>query len=318
MQNMTLEKSEYLLNQKAVFPIGVYTTDSLTLVVDGMKEKEIISIYNSKTLELLSSLGQKGQGPNEFGEAPSVSFSENEVIQLFDWERKRLIGASLSNILSKDSLILEYEYHLPPEVIQAQKVQKIDNTIYAGGFLDEGFLAFVNDSTLDIEYISYDAVQTENTLNFTDRKWIYNSWYAVNKRKERIVFVMERMNQILIYDFNGNLEKIVRNESFSNDYKADRAKIPYYYNTVAVTDSLIYASWIGMSASEIENTLEEGIKPSSELHVFDWSGNPKYKFELENDFISFIEVDEANHQVIIINEFSDENSVKLYQSSLIN
>lgn len=309
------------LENSILSPMGIYVQDSLLIVIEQSSRDELIKLFNVDDLRLLNSFGAKGEGPYEFSDSPTILQPElikENTLELFDWDKKRILGISLDSLFNADELVTHYEFLLPPEVIDAQEAGKIaDNLYVASGFLSQGYVAFINENTLEISYIPFDKINELENSTVQKRKWFFNVWPAINISHQKIVLGMERFNKILIYNFDGTLYKSIRFEKFEPDFTAELEDIPYYYTRVLTTEKYIYAAWLGKSATEIEALMNRGEAPKSEIHVFDWDGNPVKRLILEDNFVSTFTIDTRNNRLLIINEFSEDFTPIFFESNFI-
>ncbi|HCI70499.1 MAG TPA: hypothetical protein DHV30_07845, partial [Balneola sp.] len=196
-----------------IAPSGLYVTDSMTIIIDEYANNNIVSFFDSKTLELITSFGSRGEGPKEFSDSPLIlqpDLANKDILELYDWGKKRLVRISLSALLKKDEIEILYETRIPPKVLDAQQVGKINNNLVASGTLSEGLVAFIDDSSFNISYLDFEPFSISKDLNISDRKWFLNMWMAINSDHEKIVLVAERFNHLLIYDFNGELLESIK------------------------------------------------------------------------------------------------------------
>tara|TARA_R110002126_G_scaffold385_1_gene2567 strand:- start:10040 stop:10237 length:198 start_codon:yes stop_codon:yes gene_type:complete len=63
--------------------------------------------------------------------------------------------------------------------------------------------------------------------------------------------------------------------------------------------------------------LTNGSSPTSEIHQVDWKGNFIKRFKLTNNFASVFDVDEANNQFIILDEFTTEPQLLFFKNEFI-
>lgn len=309
------------LEASVLFPSGIYVQDSMLVVVEQSSRDEIIKLYNVDELSLLTSFGAKGEGPDEFSDSPTVlqpQLIKKNTLELYDWSKKRILGVRLDTLINKEEFFTSYEFLLPPEVMDAQEAGKIGENLYvASGFLSNGYVAFINENTLEINYIPFDDVEELEDVTIQEKKWFFNVWPAINTSHQKIVLGMERFNRVLIYNFDGTLHKNIRFNEYKPDFKAKREDIPYYYTRVFTTEKYIYAAWLGKSVTEIEEQLNRGEAPESEIHVFDWDGNPVKRLNLEENFVSTFSIDARNNRILIINELSDDFNPIFFESNFI-
>jgi|GEM_PF-1510512 hypothetical protein len=299
--------------EKTVFdPKFIEVSDTLLLIVDN-NTKEIFQFFDLSNFSKVASFGNKGEGPGEVSTPAFInhnSFIDNDRFEYLDWGRKTLSVYSLEQILSTDEPVSVKEYMLPPKIISVQRAVFLeDNTVIGIGGIRDGKLvkaSMTNDSVLAVT--PYTPLQ-ENALEYATVGYIYTGEITINKEKEEIVVIMPRFKMIEFYDYNLNLLRDVRFEEnpktlLGENGSSARSETMRYYNDLAISGEHIYALYLGNELGSYR--AGEEIK-NSEIHIFDWEGNPIKKLAL-NTNLSRIAVDKKNGRIFGISAY--DNSVE--------
>lgn len=307
------------INVSLEYPSGIYVADSILILVEDYKRTNLLSIFNLSNNRLITSFGNRGKGPKEFSIAPTIlqpNLITENVLELYDWEKKRITAYNFEKLLSNTSEI-QYQYLLPPDIIEAQEAGFFNGELIATGTLKDGYLAFVDTQSLKLKHFPYDSTESARKLSLPDRAWFYNSWAEVNSSQNLFALAMYHFNTLKIYNVEGKLISETSFGDYDPTVDKNRELANYCYTQVTSSDDYIYAGWVGESLPSIEKIVENGSKPSSEIHQFDWEGNFIRRFKLSNNFASVFDVDEANNQFVIIDEFTSEPQLLFFKNEFI-
>lgn len=316
---ITLYPTDYTtLSDQITFAARVYVSELHLVTVEPFSQDQMVSIYDINTFDKLTVFGKQGNGPNEFLDFPSSlqpQLMDEGILELFDWSKKRLIGVDIETLIQSNETKYIYEHHLSPALIDAQIAGLIDGKLIAVGTLSEGLAAIMDLGSGQIQYHPfYPEPKTDSKP--MDIKWYFTSELAIHPNKEKFALAMYRFNQLIISDTNRTVQRVTRFNAFEPDFNPQR-NTPYYYTSLNVTNKHIYASWYGKSEYTFREESEKGMKPQSEIHVFDWSGNPVRRFSLGNSYVTHFAVDVANKRIISIDEYNEESPLLFYYTELI-
>lgn len=291
--------------------------DSLMIIGHARSWSIYNNIRNYKYGDVLSI----GQGPNEFYSIPRCSSSafinesdsliayipakDNGIINRLNLTRFVETGeesvsgfmksAFLSNevwdVISCDST--SYLLSLP-----INNFTGFNRTILANGKLC--FLPI----TASIDSV---CVQKEKDLNLLARVTRYN------RVADKFVEGMLYLNQINIFNRKGSWGKTIcvgtRLDNLEEVENQDRFSRKNAYTTVATWDFGFAAAYSGIT----EMDRQKGMGHPSELHFFDWEGNPIGKVHL-NHSVNAFDID-LNNQLLYI--LTEEDDFKIYKVSSI-
>lgn len=317
-----------LINDHLLNPKFIHLSDSILISLESDISKGFFKSFSLADYSFLGSYGVRGEGPEEFSNVLSnvaqvYNHRKDNSISIYDWGRKKLLDLDLVSLAKDDySFNKRKDYVVPPELLLAQRVTFLnDTTVIAADGIDEGILAFVNIESDSVSYIPFDLYKKRIDLSPRDKRKLNRAVYAVNKPRNRIVTAMLQYPKIILFDMEGDLIKEINFPLQKNPATKSEIDRKLFYRDVKVTDAYIYAVYLGLTSQETENIynnyLNKNSSFSTEVHVFNWEGEPVRKLLLENKFIPFIQVDGINNRIFAIDVFSDYKSVLSFESELI-
>jgi hypothetical protein len=310
-----------LKGHKILSPSSMSIVDSTLFFVERGVSTDIISYFSLEDFTSLGSFGKRGRGPNEFSQiiqhSVSVYNSKNNSIQLFDWVNKRISFFDISTLINAKPTP-DREYTLPPELMLAQRAAFLDDTtVVASGGIFEGVLAFADVRSDEVTYIDpYNIDSEEHNQRVISS--IYKGEFSINYDRGLIAFASNVIPEILLFDFSG---KLVHRIAY-NDYDlqeiitSDGDKRDIYFQDINATSSNIYATYIGKNFAQLEksmNSEDTGNTISTRVIAFNWDGNISKKYNLEDGYFPFIEVDENHDRLFSINRFSPSLDIVYFE-----
>jgi hypothetical protein len=261
--------------------------DSLLLIVDDADEF-YLSIYNRYRKQLLCKLFHKGKGPNELfnkpwlvGDAPQGMTTDKIVVD-DPGREERLILDIKESILAKKPIISK-KYHIP-------------NLFTNGHYVNDSIIiqTFDGENGYRLKYFNLENSQEldkPNHLNSIENKFIRK--YGLSAKmtkiipspdKKYLVGLFYHHKRIYLYSNEGKLLKIFQDKKsygtmFSEAIQSPRdlEKLPILFsNCLLSKDYMIVIC---------ENRLS-GETGLTSLYVFDYSGNPLYKYDLDRHIFS--------------------------------
>lgn len=289
-----------------LLPRSMFIVDN-KLFIYREKEDKLFHIFNLPNLDYVCDVGNRGQGPDDFGHLDTRSFHV--------YKNRFNVLEATSNILK--TVVFEND-HL--SVIHSEKMfqSKVSNN---GFYLlaDSVYLTF--GSLIDTqEYCLFDK-NTGKAVNIGD----YPQWTLRNVDQPHEVFITYlkscvvhpngkkfaafygRFKRLRIYDDSVNLlhEVDVKIEPYSVDIEKDiREQTVYYIGQPHATSNYIYALCSNSNGNVSSATND------CELHIWDWEGNPVgcYKFDRK---VSLMALSEAHNKIFALNN-SVDNEIYIY------
>ncbi|MCC5906901.1 MAG: hypothetical protein JJU13_11875 [Balneolaceae bacterium] len=324
---VTLEANEIdQINTHLIHPRSIHLSDSMLVVVERDVSDGIFKIFSLTDFSFLGSYGSRGEGPGEYSQIISNivqtrdSFGKSPFVVL-DWVHKRLTNISLEDILSGNIQGFEDSYILPPELMLSQRATFLnDTTVISMGGSDKGILAYVNTKTDSVSYIPFIPKIDEN-LSSRDATELYRGEFVIDKQRGRIVAATKWFPEMIIFDVEGEVQNVIRIPVQDHPANKLENQRTLFYKDLKITDKYIYGVYLKASQEEMgeiyNNYHSKDFSYSTEIHVFDWSGEPVRKIILEDKFLPFIEIDSINHQLFAIDVFSEDMSLLLFESEVI-
>jgi hypothetical protein len=335
LQPMVTDDTWQTLLEEVFYPQFISVIDSTLLVLDRSRNTDFFRFYSLENGSYLGSFGKRGEGPEEYsGMIQHVVQTINPVSEaeftVFDWVKKRLTAVNINfssqeneNSPSSSSLFTNSSnYLLLPDLMFAQRAAFLnDSTLIGMGGTEKGMLFFVDVNTDSTWYIPFQP-QLINGLQRRDILEMYRGEFAIHRQHGRIAIATKWFPEIVISDLDGNPEKVIQLMADTHHPSHfDEENRVLYYKDIKATDNYIYAVYLGLSFKQMEELLDEPRTSledySTEIHVFDWQGNPVRKFILENHFVQFIAIDPKSNKILALDILSDESALLSFGSQLI-
>jgi hypothetical protein len=314
------------VNQFILNPEFISIIDTFLIIYEPGLHDNMFKLFSLNDYSYLGGYGQIGQGPMEHSQVIQnfVQIIDDSTIQrliLFDWSKKRLVGLNITDLLNGSVVEYDLEYILIPEVILSQRATFLnDSTIVGMGGAHQGLMFFVNTRNETARFTPF-IPKLERKINLREISSLYRGEFVVDKKTNSIIAATKWFPQILIYDFDGNLQTITRFNKRINPMDQSEMDRILYYKDVKVSDHFIYAVYLGLSYSDMIKIRDEyemkGVTYSTEIHVYDRNANPVRKIILEDKFIQFISIDSINNRLFAIDVFSDSLSLIYFESEFI-
>jgi WD40 repeat protein len=309
-------------------PSNMCIVDSF-LIVSQSRKDSLFTLFKLPDCEHILSFGMSGRGPNEFNlsmeyvtlgavSGNSSMFAVGNMLTNIQYYR-------INDIIKRD--IIPYKVAgLPSELSRFRAITYLgDSVIFGAPYGGNIHICKYNTVTMKLEsFRDYPEV-----FPFDDPEIIrepFGYTMAAKPDNTKIVLGYYFKGTIEIYDLqNGksltlsykgfpSLKENTGLNSTSKFMKHNPEELIFCRN-IAATNKYIYVDVLNDHYSKIFN--ENGPKRSfiSEIHVFDWSGNPIAKFRFVN-FYRFFDIDKMDKYLYAIDD-SIENVIKRYDLSEI-
>lgn len=300
LKYVTDEVVEYSLSPRLLpidilNPTGIVAIDTFLVFVQR-HENKIIKVYGINDCMMLGNFLSKGNGPDEvvlftrfnqfyqqndesliwiqsypnFMGLLNINKSINENKTIFNKKIDFKVNNNMKNIFEESNAVFELNdsvFLLTKDPIRSQTFKENTNPFYVK-------LNHCLNIVYDTIYIN-----DLDDINF-DNKLIYSAYPAIKPSKDKIALFYTYMDAIIIIDLNSkNKTKVGLSNMGLNTKYAIQQKAQMHYEAFA-TDSLIF----GLRKDKNSNAV---------LHVYDWSGNFKYKLYL-NANVLFFSINEKN------------------------
>ncbi len=314
------------INSHLINPGFTFVLDSLLIVYERNVDNGFIKIFSLKDNAYLQGFGKRGRGPKEFSNVlqnfvETTGTKSLKAATIFDWGNARLVEWNIDSSLNRNLLKINQSYTLPPKTILAQRAIFInDSTIVGTGGIDKGSMFFANTQNDSIWYSDLIPPLSEEIGTQKDIAELYRSEFAVNYTKDLIVLSNKWFNQISFFDTEGTPKKIIKGKGNVLLKENSEMNRILYYKDMGITEKYIYAVYLNMSYNQMKKARESydsnGKTYSTEIHVFDWEGNPVRKLIMKDKFLQFIDVDPQNHRIYSLDTFSNSKLI-FFENKLI-
>ncbi len=277
----------------------------------------MFSVYNNKK-ELIKHICKKGEGPDEFSdltEFAGYDIENNEIkIHLFDIRKSILSTLNLSKSIAENSQVIENRYSISSKSNFDQFLRYVKPNLLVGGVINLDVnmsrvrLYNVKSKEIVNNYPLVPFIENNKKEDLTFRQYTYNTLYTsilnVKPDKKRLVSAMLHFDRFDILDLEGKLIKVVEynsgvNKKRNNPYsKNNESRV--FYSDVSTINRYIYLLYINQADLDYPNK-----SISTEVHVYDWNGNPIKKYLIPN-YLNFITVNEDDTEMMGISTPNEE------------
>ncbi len=217
-------------------------SDSMMFVLDETSTDKVVKVFSLPQGEFLSEFGNYGPGPYEIGGPNSLNVYEDDL----DGRTKALIVDLTQNcilVFDVDSVMHDEEYipqrihDLHHGVIPAQYV-RINNTQGFACKIQLGSTGAISSKSLGMFNLS-----TGELTDFAPEHSVANnnSVFSVSTKYGLVAEASTNVDEIKIYDFNGDLLYNVKGSEYTNDAQRRRS----FFSNVTFADDLILGVYSG-------------------------------------------------------------------------
>lgn len=276
------------------------------LIASQFSGNHFLRVYDASNCKLLGQLARKGSGVNEFPTSLMVDQYErcgdNDCLWVHDLNKGELIKINITKSLKEKITVVDQKIPTPAEsrfhtafFLDSQKViGRSTNSTPQMNRLQ--IYDPLDDEILKTISLFPEIKRSRTGLDFVLNKYnmLYVSHIGLKSDKTKIASAMASFDRIDIFNSDGDLEKSVFNGKEIPDTNLEyleetgSKKLQIYYSGIFTSDNYIYALYYGQPFSEYIN-----IPVPTEVRIFDWSGNPLCKIELDDYLFNFT-IDEKN------------------------
>lgn len=253
-------------------------TNNKLFIHDLYSQDSIITVYSTKSFKKLGNIGTYGQEPGHILQPGSLAFSSNkEKLFLVDNAKGHIVGYDIDSALNQSDYLPSTFIPYPSNIF-VSFIEHLEKDIFITRQLDintDLLIKFKSENIIDTLGKWY---QTDDPIVLMDDFTQY--YYGISKhpKKERYVSLYTAYDVIQVTDSTGNSTFTIGPEKISyKDIKNEYVT----YSRPYTSDDYIFASYIG---EEFNQLLSFSF---SNIHVFDWEGNPIAKFNLDIPLLNF-------------------------------
>ena len=274
---------------------GMTVKDSLLIMFNQLTEN-CIRIFNLNNNSLICEFGEYGNQPAEFksAEFTECQMRNDSILEIHDFGQKRLKTMNLTNILNGGNIWNNIKGGiLPDELFNVHSMKRLDeNSVIARPM--NGYEGGAGQIIYDFKTGKSRIIEFYPPLKGRFNKSnIYRGYTATNINKGVIVEALLYIDAVNFYDSTG---EIFKSYSFRDGVKMPeigRDKNPInrrpYSGRIYGTENYCYVNKV----DEIRENVAE-----TKIIVFDWEGNIKKVFQLDNIWFHEFCVDEKTKRII--------------------
>lgn len=307
---LNFPEEKWLIGEELYYDeIGVLEMNVIdTFMILRIPHKEnMFNVYELSNQSFIGSFGLKGKGPNEFlGPRYSNQFlidSTGIKIWINDIIREKYSLINVTKSLESKKTFVEKTFDINAE----QLFYFHDDKILGNDDSKKGRMFKYNPKIKEKNYSSFFPVIPQN---FHYQFITHKNICKLKTDKSKIVSVMHYFKRIDFFTTNGEIENSV---IYQDDYspseiieRFEQNKLINYYEDVTVTNDLIFAVYTNQLDDDVADVEKE-----LEIHVFDWSGNPKYLLHVP-EYVLNITIDEVNGYLYGLNYLSEDKNYMRY------
>lgn len=295
--------TEKLSSEVCRLPVPIFVPRFMGVTGDFLyiykeREEQVFVTFHIPEMLCLGNMGNRGQGPNDFNLLDTRSFSATD-------EGFQVMEAG-SNML-KDVILTD-------KGIQVRNSKQCFGQGYnSNGFypLEDGKYLTLGQLDDEQEFAIYDTQKDSLFSVGYYPQWhelskgeipfvIYLKTCAVHPSLNKVAVFYSKFKRMRIFDSSMNLlhDVNVQQEPYRTNWTAPEGKYPVYYiGKPYVTEQCIYA------LCSLSNTEKQG---NSELHVWDWNGNPIACYDLGRRISLFAVSEKVGKIYALDNAIEDE------------
>lgn len=301
---------------------SLFLTDS-TLVVwngDGV-ENYFFSQYSLKKNALIRKIVKSGRHRGEGLQILSAGMLDDRTIWYYDLGLKKAVVLELSDIKNTRDNILITEYALPGKIYYS--AQLLGKSRFLGsGSVDTGYVR-VSSMLQEIKLETNKQIREYGKMPESPSNTPFNSWRNANEgflytnpSRNKAVLAKHYTDEIEIFDLlNRKTIKVKGPENLTLEFNsfslpkldvaAPNEKTKVAFVTGTTTEKYIYLLYMG-----VFSTANRGYKVNASkcIYVYDWSGTPVMKINLDRDIMGFTV--SKNDKVIFAFDPDSKNIVK--------
>ena len=237
-----------------------------------------IHVYNKENLQLITKFGTTGLGPYEFPGSikPLTTIQHSNSISFYDpkiWHFKTI---NLDKYLLGDNIVnCIISTPMDPILINKDYIKVLDKHQFIGRYNNpdlEGMF-FIYD-TLNKQMKWIDPVPEVRGVELRNKIYLHDGEFIANSSKNSILYATKFFDQVLFYDFKGNLLKQyvfspLKKPLFDKRYLLPaRGSFMYGISAFATSEYCFVVRW-GIRSGSIE---PDHPPIPTQLLVFNWDG----------------------------------------------
>jgi hypothetical protein len=266
------------------------------LVMFASRRENLFFVYNADG-DSLGAFGTTGQGPNELlrGAGPcGQTYGTNMLVN--DVNGRKICAVDIRESLSRGTCVFSRKIKSTSFAVNSFVMN--DSTLVSEQIRSDNF--WLLKTNLNTEETSEEKVYKYDVQNVFIQ---YKSIWRMKPDGSKMASAMQSINMLNILDLRNNGRKslivnppVVSLDDIVTVIKTRSGETTWekraYYSGLEVTDKYIYALFKDQASQDDFDR----VKKELEIHVFDWDGNPVYKYIIP-EYLSCIAVDEIKGRI---------------------
>ncbi len=288
---------------------GVSLVDTFLIIHQSQvnKDKNLLNIYDVKTLEFLGSVGKYGaQGPNEFiGSSYAGQYVKDEDgihIWINDFPKSRMIALSIDKSLKagttivKETIKYKPEYDFSGELFLGEQnymIARQGGMEYNTNTNQFNVLKTKGDELQS--FGEYPEIKNVESTESNPYEWVNSGYMAAHPNRSKYAYGLFYYDLLRIFDESGNILNTIKTTNY-REYDAQNVvtkveeenELRVYYRSFKTTEKYIFAL---VHDQKLTNAVDVPIPVS--IRVFDWTGKLVAIINIPDYIISFA-IDEVS------------------------
>mgnify|MGYP006287349417 CR=1 FL=1 len=282
--------------------------DSLLIISSTMQSPYLIHFYNKNDFNYISSTGKRGSGPGEIS-SPGLGCIDNKegVVWYRDMGRKKLWKFGIAEALTNKDYIPSNSNMIPTDIFF------IDFNYFHNGIFSfsntnqEIFISYFNEKGEQLDSLNVrNDLKIYEKIDEQSRKYTSNYLYTSNIDRGLHAIAYRFCDVFSIIDSNGGIVSINYGPGRVRQ-KPDLKKLNQIITNyeIASNEEFIFCLYLGEKKFNEEKNSPMFPKV---LHIYDWTGTPLVKLELNYTVMSF-SIDNDSNRIVT---FSPETGGLIY------
>jgi len=284
--------------------------DSLLFVIPLGTNANFVNVYNKNTFRLLKTFCPKGRGPYEIEMlGPYYTDPKNKVFWIVDFPKNKIWGYCMDSVMTSSDYLPVF-YTMPQEVYPMTDLTVYNNNFYIPDPIGEHLLFCFDTTGEHIKSCGINMIN-EGLDYFSELSRIH---ILTNPYYKKTIVVYRHFDILQLLDMEHPEEKTVTIQGPDHFKFEEQVKLSIFDQVIAYfgnprfDDKYIYTLYMGLGTNDED-------KENKRIHVFDWTGKPVLKINLDHHICSFA-VDRENQRIIAY-AADMENSLVTYDISIL-
>jgi len=284
--------------------------DSLLITYDHKATEQCIHIFKLKDFSYIASAGLVGKGPKEINRPFKIAVNKSKkIIWVLDVGKLKIIGYKIKNILSDNSSSPSYEVSFPKKLRITMRFKCYTDSSFAFGQGSEGLLKILDFNENVIDTIGNMPVKRKE--NEPEAGFSYKMRREFSIQNDTIVISFRNYDRIMAINKKGSTlfsiqgpDKIKPKGIYKGGMWQTMGDSKIGYGNVHLYKKHIFSLYSGKK-NVIKKNMRYRHQFFTNIHIFDFQGNPYLKYKLDREIKDFV-IDRKNNRFIGIGVNTEE------------